>query len=176
MAASKSVALLDSLAAEADRIGITICEVIGGREPYIEDGVLGIVRAHPNGFLEVAPDHAPTLNYLGYMWAEDGENLGEALELILRAVALDPDNGAYVDSLGWAYYQLGRFEEARGHLEWAARLIPSDPTIHEHLGDLYVILNDFTHAKASYEQAIELSGDNLDQVRSKLRSLDQKGL
>ncbi len=126
--------------------------------------------------LELSPDHTPTLNYLGYMWAEQGENLDQALELLKRAVALEPDNGAYVDSLGWAYFQLGRYDEARRHLEWAARLIPDDPTILEHLGDLYVVFQDLERARDSYQQALDLGGDSVDEVRRKLASLDGKGL
>ncbi len=132
--------------------------------------------------LELAPDHAPTLNYLGYMWAEVGENLAEAVSLIRRAVALDPDNGAYVDSLGWAYFQLGRYGEARGHLEWAVRLIPDDATILEHLGDLYVALKDIERARASYQQALDRGGDGgaageeAEEIRRKLKTLDEKGL
>ncbi len=129
--------------------------------------------------LETAPDHAPTLNYLGYMWADLGENLPEAVTLIRRAVALDPDNGAYVDSLGWAYFQLGRYEEARGHLEWAARLVPDDATILEHLGDLYVALKDVERAKVSYQQALALGDadlDDADALRRKLETLEEKGL
>lgn len=122
------------------------------------------------------PDHAPTLNYLGYMWAEAGENLDQALELILRAVAIDPDNGAYVDSLGWVYYQQGRYEEARQHLEWAARLIPGDSTLFEHLGDLYLRLDERHRARDFYQQALQLSGDNLDSVRRKLEDLEGEGL
>ncbi len=132
--------------------------------------------------LELVPDHAPTLNYLGYMWAELGENLPEAVLLILRAVALDPDNGAYVDSLGWAYFQLGRYQEARDHLEWAARLVPADATILEHLGDLYVALKDVERAKVSYQQALDLGGaadpadDAADILRRKLKTLEEKDL
>lgn len=125
--------------------------------------------------LELDPDHAPTLNYLGYMWAEKGENLEEALGLILRAVALDPDNGAYVDSLGWAFHQMGRFEEARVHLEWAARLLPTDPTILEHLGDLYLRLDEVSRARDYYRQALDLGAENLDEVRRKLEGLGEKG-
>ncbi len=132
--------------------------------------------------LELAPDHAPTLNYLGYMWADLGENLPDAVTLILRAVALDPDNGAYVDSLGWAYFQLGRFDEARGHLEWAVRLVPDDATILEHLGDLYVALKDIERARASYQQALDLGsdddlgGEDVENLRRKLETLDEKDL
>ncbi|MES1211589.1 MAG: tetratricopeptide repeat protein, partial [Acidobacteriota bacterium] len=88
--------------------------------------------------LEIAPNFHAALNYLGYTYAESGENLEEALALVGRAVALEPDNGAYVDSLGWTYHQLGRHEQARGYLERAVRLEPADATLQEHLGDVYV--------------------------------------
>ena len=126
--------------------------------------------------LDLAPDHTPTLNYLGYMWAEVGENLEEAVALILRAVALEPDNGAYVDSLGWAYFQLGRYEDARRHLEWAARLVPNDATIFEHLGDLYVALDNIARARSLYRQALDLSEADIDTLRRKLENLDEKDL
>src|SRR5260370_8341728 len=70
------------------------------------------------------------------MFAERGENLDEARKLIEKAVALEPDNGAYVDSLGWVYYRLGRFEQARATLERATRLETADGTLQEHLGDV----------------------------------------
>ncbi len=125
--------------------------------------------------LEMSPDHTPTLNYLGYMWAEKSENLDEAVTLILRAVAQEPDNGAYVDSLGWAYYQLGRYQEARRHLEWAARLVPDDATIFEHLGDLYLALEEIEQARDSYRAALDLEADNSEELRQKLQVLDEKG-
>ena len=158
------------------------------KEPESLQALFLLAAAHERGgdrqdaivtfqrLLEISPDHAPSLNYLGYMWAEQGENLSEALALILRAISIDPDNGAYVDSLGWVYYRLGRYEEAREHMEWAARLIPGDATIFEHLGDVYVRLEERARARSSYQQALELSGDNLDQVRRKLEELDQQGL
>ena len=126
--------------------------------------------------LDLAPDHTPTLNYLGYMWAEEGENLEEAISLIRRAVALEPDNGAYVDSLGWAYFQIGRYQDARGHLEWASRLVPDDATIFEHLGDLYLALDDVERARTSYRQALDLADADVDILRRKLENLDQKDL
>lgn len=122
--------------------------------------------------LEDDPDFAPALNYLGYMWAEQGENLEEALELILRAVSLDPGNGAYIDSLGWAYFQLGRYEEARDQLERAAVLVPDDAVVVEHLGDLYRAVGDPEGARVQYLRAVELGGENLDEVRRKLDQLD----
>ncbi len=110
--------------------------------------------------LELEPDFHAALNYLGYTFAEAGINLEEALTLASRAVALDPDNGAYVDSLGWAYFRLGRPEQARNYLERAARLEPEDATLHEHLGDVYVALGQMERARQAYQRALELEGDN----------------
>ena len=107
--------------------------------------------------LENQPDHAPTLNYLGYLWAEQGANLDRALGMIQKAVSQDPDNGAYVDSLGWAYFQLGRYEDARFHLEWASRLEPSDPTVFVHLGDVYAKLDKSEPALSAYQRALDLN-------------------
>ncbi|MGB5515630.1 MAG: tetratricopeptide repeat protein, partial [Thermoanaerobaculia bacterium] len=90
--------------------------------------------------LAIDPNFAPALNYLGYMWAEAGENLERALLLVQQAVDIEPDNGAFIDSLGWAHFQLGQYEEARGFLERAASLVGDDPVVYEHLGDLYVVL------------------------------------
>jgi len=123
--------------------------------------------------LELQPDFHAALNYLGYTYAEEGENLDEALRLVSRAVALDPDNGSYVDSLGWTYYRLGRHEQARGYLERAARLEPTDATLHEHLGDVYVALGQNDRARAAYRRALELGDDNADEVRRKLDELDR---
>ena len=123
--------------------------------------------------LEVEPDHPPALNYLGYMWVEEGQHLDQALHLIQRAVAFSPDNGAYVDSLGWAFYKLGHYQEAKLHLEWAARLVPDDPTIHDHLGDLYLVLEETEQAKQAFRKAIDLGGDGVETVRHKLQSLTE---
>jgi tetratricopeptide (TPR) repeat protein len=120
----------------------------------------------------LAPDFHPALNYLGYTLAEAGESLDEALKLTRRAVALDPDNGSYVDSLGWVYYQLGRHEQAREYLERAARLEPKDATLQEHLGDVYVALGQKERAREAYQRAVELDDeDNVEQVRRKLDGL-----
>ncbi len=123
--------------------------------------------------LELQPDFHAALNYLGYTYAEAGENLDEALRLVRRAVALDPENGSYVDSLGWTYYRLGRHEQARGYLERAARLEPTDATLQEHLGDVYVALGQNERARAAYRRALELEDDNAEKVRRKLDDLER---
>jgi tetratricopeptide (TPR) repeat protein len=122
--------------------------------------------------LEIEPAFHPALNYLGYMWAEKGERLEEALTLVQRAVALEPDNGAYVDSLGWAHFQLGQYQEAISLLERATRLEPGDATIYEHLGDAYRALGRPDEARQVYRRALDLGDDNADQVRRKLHDLE----
>ncbi|MDX1385273.1 MAG: tetratricopeptide repeat protein, partial [Thermoanaerobaculia bacterium] len=125
--------------------------------------------------LAIDPDDSRTLNYLGYMWAEQGKKLDEALELIERAVALEPDTGAYVDSLGWVYYQLGRYDEARQQLERAAELLPEDATILEHLGDVYVQLELPDKARELYQRAAARNEENVEGVRRKLAQLGTGG-
>lgn len=123
--------------------------------------------------LELTPDSPDALNYLGYMWAEQGENLPEALDFIQRAVAADPDNGAYVDSLGWVFHRLGRHEEALVQLQRASSLVPEDGTILEHLGDVYLSLGRREEAKGAYERALLLSDANVEQVQAKLKPLSE---
>lgn len=106
--------------------------------------------------LAQSPDFAPALNYLGYMWAERGENLSEAIELVHRAVDLEPDNGAYLDSLGWAYFQRGDLSEAREFLERAVELMPADPTVLEHLADVFVALGEVGSARDLYRRALDV--------------------
>lgn len=127
--------------------------------------------------LEIQPENSTAMNYLGYMWADNGENLEQALELVQRAVALEPNNGAYVDSLGWALFRLGEFEEARRHLERANQLAPEDSTILEHLGDVHVALGDTRRAREAYEHALAIAEqegeENVDVVRRKLSELSE---
>jgi tetratricopeptide (TPR) repeat protein/outer membrane murein-binding lipoprotein Lpp len=108
----------------------------------------------------LAPEEAIALNYLGYSWAERGENLDEAFDLIEKAVVLDPNSGAIIDSLGWAYYQRGHYEVAVGHLEQAASLEPGDPTVTDHLGDVYWRLGRKIEAGYQWRRVLELEPDD----------------
>ena len=88
--------------------------------------------------IELNPENAAALNYLGYTYAEQGVRLDEAEALVRRALAISPHDGFYVDSLGWVYYQRGDYEQAIEQLERAVELAADDPTIAEHLGDAYI--------------------------------------
>jgi tetratricopeptide (TPR) repeat protein len=95
------------------------------------------------------------LNYLGYMLADRGIRLDEALNYIKKAVELDPQNGAYLDSLGWAYFRLGSYELAEENLRRASERIQSDPTVQDHLGELYAKTGRLKLAAFHWERAIE---------------------
>jgi tetratricopeptide (TPR) repeat protein len=99
--------------------------------------------------------NAMVLNYLGYMLADRGVRLEEALGYIKKAVELDPQNGAYLDSLGWAYFKLGNFNAAEENLRRASERMSSDPTIHDHLGELYSKTGRLKLAAAHWERALE---------------------
>lgn len=128
--------------------------------------------------LEKNPEHAPSLNYLGYMWAEGNVNLERAQEMLTRAVGQDPDNGAYVDSLGWVYFRLGQLDLAEKYLTDATRLLPNDPTVHEHLGDVFAKRGDMQRALKSYRTAVELDPESkdVDKLRSKIAEIERHAL
>ncbi|MDP2119791.1 MAG: tetratricopeptide repeat protein [Hoeflea sp.] len=94
-------------------------------------------EAHFKRALELFPDQPQVMNYLGYSWIDMNMNLKEGMDLIRAAVDLRPNDGYIVDSLGWAHYRLGQFEDAVRELERAVELRPADPTINDHLGDAY---------------------------------------
>jgi tetratricopeptide (TPR) repeat protein len=101
------------------------------------------------------PRSAITLNYLGYMMADRGTRLEEALGYIKKAVELDPQNGAYLDSLGWAYYKLGNYDLAEENLRKASERIGNDATVQDHLGDLYHKMGRLKLAAAHWQRALE---------------------
>jgi tetratricopeptide (TPR) repeat protein len=105
--------------------------------------------------LAVDPLNASAANYLGYMLADRGVRLEESVKYIQKALELEPNNGAYLDSLGWAYYKMNRCDLAEPHLEKAARLMSDDPTIHEHLGRLYLRMGKETLAEQEWERALK---------------------
>lgn len=106
--------------------------------------------------LELSPDQASVLNYLAYSWVEQGKRLSEAQQMIERAVALKPDDGYIVDSLGWVFYRQGRFAEAVSMLERAVLLKPEDPIINDHLGDAYWQIGRRIEARFQWRHALGL--------------------
>lgn len=101
------------------------------------------------------PQVAATLNYLGYMNADRGVKLDESLTFIKQALLSEPSNGAYLDSLGWAYFKLGKYDLAEENLTKAAVHMGSDPTVQQHLGDLYQKTGRLKMAAAHWERAVE---------------------
>jgi tetratricopeptide (TPR) repeat protein len=101
--------------------------------------------------LDLDPASAMTLNYLGYMLADKGTRLPEALKLIKKAVDLEPMSGAYLDSLGWVYFKLGQYEPAEENLRQAVERDRTDPTVHDHLGELYEKTGRIRLAVAQWE-------------------------
>lgn len=125
--------------------------------------------------LELRPEQPQVMNYLGYSFLEKQINYDEALDLIERAVALRPDSGYIIDSLGWGLYRLGRYGEAVGHMERAVELMPIDPVVNDHLGDVYWAVGRKREAEFQWHRALsfidheDASGDiDPDRVRRKL--------
>jgi len=118
--------------------------------------------------LEIDAEHAPALNFLGYSYAERSTRLDEALDLVQRALLQDAWSGAYLDSLGWVYFQLGRYSDAREPLERAAREHPRDSTVLEHLGDVYDRLGEAELALAAWLRALESEPEESDGLRKKI--------
>lgn len=106
--------------------------------------------------LELNPGHPQVLNYLGYSMVEKGIHFDEALDMIERAVAEQPESGYIVDSLGWALYRLGRYDEAIVHMERAAELMPTDPVINDHLGDVLWAVDRKAEARFQWKRALSL--------------------
>ena len=121
--------------------------------------------------LEREPDNATALNNLGYLLAERGQRLPEALALIERAIAIEPLNGSFLDSLGWAQFKAGQAEQARASLEKALLQARRNPTLHEHLGDVLLKLGKLTDARRAWEKALEytLEADETARLKSKLK-------
>ena len=122
------------------------------------------------------PKNADALNSFGYMLAERGQKLDEAIGFVQRALAIDPGNGAYLDSLGWAYYKQNRFEQAEAPLREAAEKLPAVSVIQDHLGDLLNKRGLLEEAVAAWEKALEGDGDSISRpdIDDKIKSARQR--
>lgn len=131
--------------------------------------------------LEINPENVLALNFIGYTYAEQGKNLGEAKAMIEKAAKLKPDDGFIIDSLGWVYFQTGNAAKALELLKKAERLSPKEPTILEHLGDVYLARKDKSTARAYYEKSLfalteekdrdKKENEQMDRLRKKIGSL-----
>jgi tetratricopeptide (TPR) repeat protein len=132
---------------------------------YERTGQWTRAEADFNHALELSPDQPAVLNYLGYAWADMGRNLDRARDMIQRAAARRPNDGAITDSLGWVLYRQGNFNEATKLLERAVGLEPEDPTITEHLGDAYWATGRKIEAQYQWRRALTLNPTPEDAVK-----------
>jgi len=123
--------------------------------------------------IELDPKHANALNYLGYTYADLGQNLDEAERLIKEALKYKPNDGYITDSLGWVYYKKGEFEKAIKYLTRAIELVPDDPIMLEHLGDAYLKVNDKANALKFYQKSLQKKETEKDKeaLKKKIREL-----
>jgi len=103
--------------------------------------------------LALDPNSARPLHYLGYMLADRNTRLDEAYTMVKKALDIKPDNGAYMDSMGWVYYRQGKYSDAEGLLVRALQKQP-DPTVHDHLGDVYAKLGKTKEAVAQWQASL----------------------
>ncbi|WP_374384329.1 tetratricopeptide repeat protein [Dongia sp.] len=122
--------------------------------------------------LELSPDQPYVLNYLAYTWVERRENLDQALKMLNSAVEQRPEEGFIVDSLGWAYFQLGDFEKAVTYLERAVELQPTDPVLNDHLGDAYWRVGRKNEARFQWHRSLSFKpeADQVGLIEEKLKS------
>ena len=124
--------------------------------------------------LRLNPEQPQVLNYLGYSYVDRGENLDEALGMIERAVAKEPSSGYIIDSLAWAYFRLGRYEDAVAPMEQASLLEPVDPIVTDHLGDVYWAVGRTREAEFQWHRALSYGPAEKDAAR--IRQKLEKGL
>ena len=133
--------------------------------------------------LTLDPNNSMTLNYLGYMLADRGVKLPDALSMLQKAVQLDPQNYAYLDSLGWAYFKMGQYPLAEENLRKASERVSSDPTVHDHLGELYEKTGRLRLAVAQWDQSLaqysktvpaDVDEGDVNKVQKKLESAKVK--
>lgn len=122
--------------------------------------------------LELSPEQPYVLNYLAYTWVERREHLDEALDMLHRAVDQRPEEGFIVDSLGWAYFQLGDFEQAVTYLERAVELQPTDPVLNDHLGDAYWRVGRKNEARFQWHRSLSFKPeeDQVGLIEEKIKS------
>jgi tetratricopeptide (TPR) repeat protein len=120
------------------------------------------------------PLDANALNSLGYLLADHGQRLDEAVDLVQRALKIEPENPSFLDSLGWAYFRQGRLDLADAPLTQAADQLPASSTVHEHLGDLRVKQERYADAVAAFERSLAGDGESIDRVKVERKVRDAR--
>jgi tetratricopeptide (TPR) repeat protein len=157
-------------AADAERLKFQRVEVYEKQKDF--DRAESVLKE----ILKVNPSNAVALNYIGYMLADRGVRLEEALQYVKEALAIDPRNGAYLDSIGWAFFKLNDMQNAEKYLLEADQIVKNDPTIVEHLGDLYFKTGDLQKAQDFWMRSISIGTEEEDvqKVRRKLEMLRER--
>ena len=134
------------------------------------------LSAHAELVVIVNPKNASALNYLGYMLADRNVRLQEAHDFIRRALDEDPNNGAYLDSLGWAHFKKGELNEAMKYLSAAAAKLPSNSEVQDHLGDVHARRGSLQEAIAAWTKALAGDGQGIEKaaVERKLEEAKRK--
>ena len=145
--------------------------------------VLGTLQEKTNRFeesiktmqkvLDIDPQHADALNFIGYTYADRGIHLDEAEQMIVQALKIKPKNGYILDSLGWVHFKKNQYDRALTHLKEALGLLPDDPNINEHMGDVYLKIGREREALEYYRKAAKIDPDNL-KLKEKLENLINK--
>ncbi|MBI2027496.1 MAG: tetratricopeptide repeat protein [Deltaproteobacteria bacterium] len=169
----KAVALLEN-AAEKFPKDVSILYDLGA--VYEKDGQIKQSLLTMRKVLELNPDHPEALNFISYSLAARKENLDEAHQYAQKALKLKPQSGHIADTLGWVYFQQGKFKEAKQFLEKASQLEPKEPIIFFHLGEAYRKLGDSEKALQLYEQALQLNPtqDERPQIQEKIQTLRKR--
>jgi len=126
-----------------------------------------------NRAIKLNPDFAEAYNYLGYMYIDRGKKLNKSMKLIKKAIEIEPENGYFVDSIGWGYYKKGMLKEAMSQLERAVELTKEekdDPIIRDHLGDVYFRKKMYKKAIEQWGKAIELGAEDRKIIEEKIKN------
>ncbi len=122
--------------------------------------------------LKVRPDDPATLNYLGYMWAEKGIKLDSAKVLIEKALKIDPENGAFLDSYAWVFFQMGNIDSAFKYMELAMKKIDNDPVAYSHLGEIFFKKGELKKALEAFQKSLDLDAEDPVIIRKRIEEIE----
>jgi len=123
--------------------------------------------------LAAKPDDPATCNYLGYMWAERGENLDSAKILISKALKADSSNGAFIDSYAWVLFQMGNIDSAYVYIEEAVKKVGDDPVVHMHKGEIHLKKKEYTKAIDAFRKSLEFEPEDPESIRNKILDIEK---